>query len=102
MRSLARDGLHDLLQSRQVDRWELGGIDHVESHSISDAAVTIPQVFNELFSDAELNVGDKEGHGDGAGPSVGHLHHPVHPVHCGVAPDTDWLRGNMDLNAYLM
>ena len=55
-------------------------------------------MFNEIFSNAELHIGHEEGHGDWSRPSVGHLNHPVHPVHCSVAPDTNLLIGNLDLS----
>ena len=89
--SLARDGLQDVRQLLQLAGGKLLGINHVEGDPITDIAVAVPQVLNEVFSDAELHIRDEERDGDGAGPSVGHLDQPVHPVHSGVAPDTNLL-----------
>ena len=89
--SLARDGLQDMGQLLQLSGRELLRINHVESDSITDIAVAVPQMFNEVFSDAELHIRNEERHRDGPRPSVGHLDQPVHPVHSGVAPDTNLL-----------
>ena len=61
MRGLARDGLQDMGQLLQLSGGELLGVNHVEGYSVTDIAVAVPQMFDEIFSDAELHIGNEEG-----------------------------------------
>ena len=58
--SLARDGLQDVSQLIQLSGGKLLGVNHVEGDSITDIAVAVPQMFNEIFRDAELHIRNEE------------------------------------------
>ena len=76
---------------------KLFGVDKVEGDLVPDRRVAVADVLDEGLGDAKFHVRDKEGEGDGSRPPegeaclamapVGHLYHPVHPLHAGVRPD---------------
>ena len=62
MWGLARDGLQDMGQLLQLSGGKLLRVNHVEGDSITDIGVAVPQMFNEIFCDAELHIRNKERH----------------------------------------
>ena len=60
MGSLTRDGLQDMGQFVQLSGGKLLRVNHVECDSITDIAVAVSQMFNEIFRDAELHIRNKE------------------------------------------